>query len=232
MRIAILMSNTDESAFSQRHPKDGEKWQNLLAPFCPECHFTVYSVKDGKFPDDISTYDGLIITGSPASVHDLDPWLERLFALIRDAVARQIPLFGACFGHQAIALAMGGKVANNPGGWVFGTTETRVKEGVRGLRPGPIRQYAAHIEQVSELPEGAEICMSNEACEIGGFTIGDHVLTSQYHPEMTGDFIAALIEELASEKPVAVIDQARASLSQEAENAPMAQAILQFLKQK
>ncbi len=32
MRLAILMSNTDESEFAQQHPKDGEKWQALLAP--------------------------------------------------------------------------------------------------------------------------------------------------------------------------------------------------------
>ena len=42
------------------------------------------------------------------------------------ANALRVPLFGACFGHQAIALALGGSVEANPGGWVFGTTATEV----------------------------------------------------------------------------------------------------------
>ncbi len=49
-------------------------------PLMPDATFTVYSVKDGQFPTDESIYDGWIITGSPASVHDVDPWLEALFA--------------------------------------------------------------------------------------------------------------------------------------------------------
>ena len=144
MRIAILMANTDESAFADRHPRDGEKWRAALTPLCPDCAFPVYSVKDGQFPEHVAGYDGFIITGSPASVHDVDPWLPRLFALIGEAVAKAVPLFGACFGHQAIALALGGAVGQNPGGWVFGTTETSVADPAPWMEGGPIRQYAAH----------------------------------------------------------------------------------------
>lgn len=232
MRIAILMSNTDESTFADAHPKDGDKWQALLAPLCPECSFSVYSVKDAAFPVELCAYDGLIITGSPASVHDLDPWLEQLFQLIRTAVAQKTPLFGACFGHQAIALALGGKVANNAGGWVFGSTETIVTMPAPWMQPGPVQQYAAHIEQVTEAPKGAVINMANADCPIGGFNIGTHVFTTQYHPEMTQDFIAALIEELACDKPAEVISRARASLSSAANNNRVAGWIMSFLRQE
>ncbi len=231
MRIAILMSNTDESDFADQHPRDGEKWRALLAPLCPDCDFTVYAVKDGHFPTDIRGYDAAVITGSPASVHDLDPWLDRLFALIRDAVTHKVPLFGACFGHQAIALALGGKVTDNPDGWVFGTTETQVLPGAKWFQPGRLQQYAAHSEQVTELPADAVVNMRNADCPIGGFAIGNHVLTTQYHPEMTADFIAALIEFLANDKPQDVIEKARASLSHKVDNGPVARAIMAFLRQ-
>ncbi|MCI2397830.1 type 1 glutamine amidotransferase [Aliiroseovarius subalbicans] len=230
MRLAILMSNTDESAFAQTHPKDGDKWQALLSPLCPDCTFSVYSVKDREFPVDETEYDGWIITGSPASVHDLDPWLEQLFALIRRIVARKTPLFGACFGHQAIALALGGAVAPNPNGWVFGSTETHVHAPAPWMHPGPLRQYAAHVEQVTQLPNGATITMENADCPIGGFVIGDHVFTTQYHPEMSTDFIAALIEELADQKPPEVIAHARASLPSGADNQRFAGWIMDFLR--
>lgn len=230
MRLGVLMSNTDESEFAQQHPKDGEKWQALLAPLMPDARFTVYSVKDGQFPTDESIYDGWIITGSPASVHDVAPWLEALFALIRRIVARQTPLFGACFGHQAIAMALGGHVARNPGGWVFGTTETQVTHPAPWMRPGPIRQYAAHIEQVVDLPDGAEVSMANADCPVGGYVIGKHVFTTQYHPEMTHDFIGALIDELADQKPAEVINAARRSLTQSAENGRFGRWIVEFLR--
>ncbi|MCK5502914.1 MAG: type 1 glutamine amidotransferase, partial [Tritonibacter mobilis] len=67
MRIAILMTNTDDSAFAHRHPMDGEKFTTLVQMARPAWRCDVYAVKDGIFPDNIGTYDGAMITGSPAS---------------------------------------------------------------------------------------------------------------------------------------------------------------------
>jgi len=233
MRLAILMSNTDESAFAQSHPKDGEKWQTLLRPHCPACDFSVYSVKDGEFPVDASAYDGLIITGSPASVHDVDPWLDRLFTLIRSAVAQNIPLFGACFGHQAIALALGGRVADNPGGWVFGVTQTQISAPAPWMadHAATVALHAAHIEQVTRLPKGAQITMGNNECPFGGFIIANQVFTTQYHPEITAPFMTALIDAFEDQKPRDVIQRARASMVQTTDNAVFAQWILAFFRQ-
>ena len=231
MRIGILMANTDESTFSQIHPKDGEKWQRVLSPLCPDCEFPVYAVKDGQFPDHVAGHDGFVITGSPASVNDLAPWLDRLFGLIREAVAEGVPLFGACFGHQAIALALGGAVEDNPGGWVFGTTATQVTAPAPWMEAGPVRQYAAHVEQVTQLPDRAKIVMGNTDCPAGGFVIGTGVFTTQYHPEMTHDFVTALIEEYASKLPHEVAAAARGSLAETADNAMFARWIMAFFRQ-
>lgn len=70
MHLALLMTNTDESAFAQRHPKDGEKFAQLIQSVRPTWQVTSYSAKDGAFPADITAYDGVMISGSPASVHD------------------------------------------------------------------------------------------------------------------------------------------------------------------
>lgn len=230
MRIGILMTNTDESAFAEAHPRDGEKWRAALAPLCPDCDFPVYSVKDGQFPEHVTGHDGFLITGSPASVNDLAPWLDQLFGLIREAVAAGVPLFGACFGHQAIALALGGVVEENPGGWVFGTTETRVHAPAPWMEAGPLRQYAAHVEQVTRLPKGAEVVMGNAACPIGGFVIGEGVFTTQYHPEMTHEFVTALIAEYAAKLPADVAARAQASLSDTADNDRVARWIMEFFR--
>jgi GMP synthase-like glutamine amidotransferase len=224
MHIAILVTNTDESAFAAAHPRDGEKFASLLAPLRPDWRFSVFSAKDGVFPETLAGIDGIIITGSPASVHDPDLWVAELLALIRQIVAQGIPLFGACFGHQAIALAFGGTVARNPGGWVLGTVATQ-------MQPlGPIHLYAAHLEQVTTLPQGTNIIGSTPGCPIAAMQIGARVLTTQYHPEMTHGFIAALVEELDGKLPSDAIAQARKSLTTKADTARIASHIVTFFE--
>ncbi len=233
MRIAILMTNTDESEFSRQHPKDGEKFTALLHLVRPDWQTQVFAVKDGVFPESLDRFDGVMITGSPASVHDTDPWVGRLLDLIRDIVAKGIPLFGACFGHQAIALALGGKVEKNPGGWVFGRTETELTDPAPWMQdlPGKTGLYAAHVEQVTELPEGARILSGNSDCAAGAFAIGNQVYTTQYHPEMTPGFIAALTEDMQGKLPEDVLDKARASLSAPADTKAFAESLARFFEQ-
>ena len=121
MHLAILMTNTDESAFAQAHPKDGDKFTDFIRLARPDWTTGIHGVKDGNFPDADAGFDGVIITGSPASVHSDAPWVTRLLELIRDLHAARAPILGVCFGHHAIATALGGAVARNPGGWVHGT---------------------------------------------------------------------------------------------------------------
>ena len=233
MHLAILMTNTDESAFAQAHPKDGEKFTALIHSARPDWRCETYSVKDGVFPDDLAVFDGFIITGSPASVHDGADWIDRLLATIREIVARKIPLFGACFGHQAIALALGGKVEHNPGGWVFGLTRSDVVDRPQWMEPvgDQIAQYGAHIEQVTDLPEGARVLLASAACPVGGFAIGNRVFTTQNHPEMTPGFVAALVEEYSEKLDADVMDKARSSLRDTADYREFAESIARFFEQ-
>lgn len=232
MRLALLMTNTDESDFAQRHPKDGEKFAQLIQSVRPAWQVTSYSVKDGVFPDDITAYDGVMISGSPASVHDSDPWVAHLLDLIRDINLRGLPMFGACFGHQAIALALGGRVGPNPNGWVFGLTHASVVRKTSWMQdlPSTLKQYGAHIEQVSELPGGAEVLSTSPACPVAGFHIGDTVYTTQNHPEMTRDFMAALVTEYAPKLPENVGKAAKSSISVDADTAVYAHSIAQFFE--
>ncbi len=223
MHLAVLMTNTDDSAFAAAHPGDGAKFTAMIAAVRPDWQVTVFAVKDGVFPAPDARFDGWIIGGSPASVHDTDPWVGQLLALIRDLVADGQPVFGACFGHQAVALALGGRVGRNPGGWVFGLTET-VIEGAR------IRLYAAHVEQVLDLPPGAVGLGGNSDCPIGSFALGDRVLCTQYHPEMTQEFATALVREYAGKLPTDVAARAVASVRGTADSAWIAERVAVFFE--
>jgi GMP synthase-like glutamine amidotransferase len=214
MKLAILMTNTDESAFAQQHPKDGEKFSQMIAAVRPAWECVTYNVKDGDFPTDLFAYDGAMITGSPASVGDADAWIAQLFDVIQTAHARQFPMFGACFGHQAICVALGGTIGRNPDGWGHGVLKNW---GTANLPwRGSMEEfylYGSHIEQILTPPRGACVVSASESCDIAGITLENHIFTTQHHPEMTHDFITALVTELADYVGPDVTAHARMKLS-------------------
>ena len=231
MHIAVLVTNTDDSAFAARHKSDGQKFDDLIRAFRPDWELTAFDLPTGEFPADLADYDGFIIGGSPASVNDDAAWIARLLSVIPQIVALDKPLFGACFGHQAIAVALGGKVTHNPGGWVFGVTETQVTDPAPWMQAGLIRLNAAHSEQVTQVPLGAKVMGGNADCAAGFLRLGKRVFTTQYHPEITHDFMAALVEEYAREVPPDVATAARQSLGQPADAKQMADWIIAFFEQ-
>lgn len=230
MHIAILVTNTDTSAFAARFPDDGAKFSALLGDRRPKWQFSVFAVYKGIFPESLDDFDGIVVTGSPASVHDKDTWINALLELLRRAVTRKLPVFGACFGHQALAMALGGMVEKNPTGWVFGRVETEVGNPAPWQAGGKLGVYAAHTEQVTRPPAGAIVLSDAPDCPIASFAIGDHVFTTQYHPEMTHDFIVALIEKVADGLGQKAAARARASLKRPADTARMATEIVQFFE--
>jgi GMP synthase-like glutamine amidotransferase len=232
MHIAVLATNTDDSPFASRHPRDVEKFRVLLQGVRPGWQVTAFDLPKGEFPEDVQGFDGFLIGGSPSSVHDEDAWIGRLLALIRDAYAAGKPLAGACFGHQAIAKALGGVVGPNPGPFVLGTAETEV------ISPAPwmdgatsVRLAAAHGEQVKDLPPGAEVVGVTPGCPAACYRIGDTVFATQYHPEMTPEFLAALVEEFAPKFPAEVGVAAQNSLSLGTEGPRFAEWIARFFEQ-
>ena len=232
MHLAVLVTNTDDSAFAQKHPKDGEKFPAMLHAVRPDWRFSVWQVKDGDFPETLDGLDGAILTGSPASVHDGEAWIARLLDLIRTMDAARLPMFGACFGHQAIALALGGTVGRNPKGYVHGLTHSRLTARAPWMAdlPDTLRLYGSHVEQVTALPPGAQATASSEDCPIAGFVTAGRIYTTQHHPEMTPAFIAALTDEMADYLGPEVTARARASLAEPADGRAFAESVARFFE--
>lgn len=153
-------------------------------------------------------------------------------SLIRAIDARRIPMFGACFGHQAIAVALGGSVTRSDKGWGLGTAPTLFDRKAPWMEPfrDHLVLFAAHQEQVQDLPEGAEVLGGDDFCPIGAYRIGDHIFATEYHPEMTLGFIAELLDELDGKLDAETIARARASLDSAAEGPFFAQWIVNFLE--
>jgi GMP synthase-like glutamine amidotransferase len=218
MKIAVLLTNTDRSAFAAAFPNDGEKVIAKLRLIRPGWTYQVLRVVDGEFPKQPQDFDGYVITGSPASVNDSDPWVDNLKEFIRQADRVKVRMTGLCFGHQAIAAALGGKVGrpdtSRNFGWGLGFASTRFTQPTAWMQPpqAEVRLLASHGEQVLIPPAGAKVIGSNDFCPVAAMTIGEHLFTTEYHPEMSVEFMDQLVVYLAGELPTEVIDQAREQL--------------------
>ena len=151
-------------------------------------------------PASASDYSGLVFMGGPMSVNDGLPWIPKAEALIRDAVAQDIPLLGHCLGGQLISKALGGVVLRNPVkeiGW--GEVQVSDNDIARSWF-GDIQKFPAfhwHGETFT-LPQGATHLLSSAYCVNQAYAIGKH-LALQCHVEMTGEMIGTWCEVGADE---------------------------------
>ena len=205
------MCNTDVSHFAQQHPLDGEKFTSLIHAVRPDWTVKIYDATQGVLPASPNECDGYVMTGSPASVNEDQPWMVDLFTFIRTLDSAKVPAVGCCFGHQAIAKAMGGQVSRNPGGWSFGTAETHFQKRETWMQPASaaLTLFSAHNEQVTVLPKGAVVLGANTFCPAASYHIGTQFFTTQYHPEMTPAFMMALSHEIAPYVGDAMAEDAR-----------------------
>lgn len=230
MRIAIFMAQTDTSEFARQYPDDGQKFAAVLGKVRPDWRFDIHRVAFDDFPETMSADVGLI-TGSIASVHDDAAWIRRLEDIVRDFHSAGRPLFGACFGHQVIAQALGGTVARNPGGWSFGLVEQMRADSPAWQDPPQALTllHSAHSEQVTHLPEGAIVLSTSPGTPVAGMALGRHIATTQHHPEMSRDFLHGLVPLLRGTVPGDLLDAALAE-TRPADNALYARWIAQFFE--
>jgi len=151
-------------------------------------------------PSGVDAFAGLVFMGGPMSVNDDLPWIPPVLALIRDAVAGDIPVLGHCLGGQLISRALGGTVSRNPVkeiGW--GEVTVADNDSARSWF-GAARHFNAfhwHGETFS-LPRDATHLLSSAYCANQAWAIGKH-LALQCHVEMTDAMIVSWCEIGADE---------------------------------
>lgn len=211
MDICILHIGHTEPGEKPKHPPSPERFRNALAPHLPDARWTVVSAVKDDLPDP-GDFDAYLITGGKYSVfEDLD-WQDRLFEFIRVLNARKIKMIGICYGHQAIAHALGGTVERSPKGWGVGLMPVTVTRDTGFAQPANgVLLHAMHQDQVAKAPAGADIFLSSDFCPISGFTIGEHFLAIQQHPDFNPDINRDLILKRIDRIGSATADPALAS---------------------
>jgi GMP synthase (glutamine-hydrolysing) len=146
----------------------------------------------------IEGYDGLIITGSPRSLVEPEPWMDDAAAFIRKAADAGVAVMGVCFGHQLLGYAYGGCVRVNPNGWEVGTVDVELTDEGRkdplfdGL-PDRLRVNQSHRDEVTSLGPSVRRLASGAHTETQSLAVGPHVRGVQFHPEMDGKVVRRIM---------------------------------------
>ncbi|WP_195165572.1 glutamine-hydrolyzing GMP synthase [Mycobacteroides abscessus] len=122
----------------------------------------------------------IVLSGGPSSVYEegapqLDPGVFDL----------GVPVFGICYGFQAMAQVLGGTVAHT-GTSEYGRTELTVAggdlhEGLPDVQP----VWMSHGDAVTEAPQGFTVVASSEGAPVAAFENRERRLAGvQYHPEV------------------------------------------------
>lgn len=144
------------------------------------------------YPDSVRAYRGLAVLGGAWSANDERPTLRQAEALIREAVALDIPVLGHCLGGQLMAKALGGTVERLPqpeiGWWPIEHDGSATARDWLGDESAPT-VYQWHQDGFTQLPPGAQALASSHACAHQAFALGPH-FAMQFHIEITPAKIA------------------------------------------
>jgi GMP synthase (glutamine-hydrolysing) len=147
---------------------------------------------------------------------DIAPWLPAERSLLRDAVARSVPVLGLCLGHQLLAAATGGTIrrAAQPEFGIHLVEHLQPADQLMGCLPGTgIAALQCHQDEVGELPPGAVPLLTSPGCQVQAFRLGENAYGLQMHPESTAETFATWSADGSIPRsvpdPQAVVDDVR-----------------------
>jgi GMP synthase (glutamine-hydrolysing) len=162
----------------------GAQYAQLIARRVRECNVYSEIVPHTITADEIRTRKpkAVILSGGPSSVY-----AEGAPQVPAGFFDTGVPTFGICYGHQAMALALGGRVAQT-GTAEFGRTALDVVGDGGALftgLPGHQSVWMSHGDAVAEPPPGFTVTAVTEATPVAAFENPAAGLYGvQFHPEV------------------------------------------------
>lgn len=154
----------------------------------------------------LSDYSAIIVGGSPFDIstrtdeksaiqHRIEADFRRL---LDQVVRRDFPFLGACSGNGLLGSYLGTRISRRFGEPV-GCIPLRITaEGRRDPLladfPSSIQVLLGHKEACDEVPAGAVLLMTGEACPVQMFRVGNNVYATQFHPEGDAEGFATRIQ--------------------------------------
>jgi len=194
------------------------------------CALDVYPCFAGQgLPSALTGYAGLVVLGGEMGAYDdaLHPWLSGTKALLREAVAAQLPTLGICLGLQLLAVAAGGRVAAAEAGPQLGvravepTPAAAADPLFAGLAPGALGVHWNN-DLVVDLPPDSTV-LANSAGTVQALRVGRAAWGVQHHPEVDvatlrlwadADVAAGLLDEATAATRLAEVERHDAALEE------------------
>ena len=123
----------------------------------------------------------VILSGGPSSVY-----AENAPSIDADIFTLGVPIFGICYGFQAMAAALGG-VVSQTGKSEFGRTETSVQTNSKVFAGLPAQQkvWMSHGDAVTQAPAGFTVSANTADTPIAAFENATGQFAGvQFHPEV------------------------------------------------
>jgi GMP synthase-like glutamine amidotransferase len=228
MKAGLLLCDEVPAALQQYGGTYLEMFQKLF----PELDFRPFHLLKYEFPKDLHECEVYMTTGSRYSVYDQVDWIDRLQQFVRLLYQSDKPFVGVCFGHQMIGQALGGEVRKSSKGWCIGLHSFKINHSKDWMDPhqAEIRLLMSCQDQITTLPDGAEVLASSEDCPYALIQVGCHTLGIQAHPEHTASFNQALFESRIDRIGEDKVEEARDSVSNEIDRQLFAQWVMNFFE--
>lgn len=154
-------------------------------------------IEKNGIPDklDPNNYSAIIVGGSPFDISTPEAQksaiqikIEADFKrLLQQVVDRDIPFLGACSGNGLLGSYLGTRISSRYGEAIGCVTLDITNSGkqdklLKGF-PAQIDVLLGHKEAVDTTPEGATLLMTNAACPVQMFRVGENIYATQFHPE-------------------------------------------------
>lgn len=135
-----------------------------------------------KYPEDDADVIGVILSGSPYSVHDPEAFkvnLERFMG--------RLPVLGICYGAQFISHTLGGRV-EKAGSREYGRANLMTFDKENPLFKGftdNSQVWMSHGDTITAIPAGFECIASTNDVKYAAYAATDRpVWAVQFHPEV------------------------------------------------
>jgi GMP synthase (glutamine-hydrolysing) len=147
----------------------------------------------------LNDYAAVIVGGSPFDIstpeHEKTPIQVKIEAdfrrLFDDIVSRDFPFLGACSGCGLLGSYLGTPISRKSGdpvgGAVVQVTQAGKDDSLLNDFPDQIAVLCGHKEACDTVPRSATLLLSNDACPVQMFRIGENVYATQFHPEGDGE---------------------------------------------
>ncbi|PLB49126.1 copper/iron-regulated glutamine amidotransferase [Aspergillus steynii IBT 23096] len=198
LKIAILINTPPGNEF--RHDVRNS-YTEIFRIMAPKAHLRFFDpVFANEFPDPkMNPYDFLVLSGGKADASSEEPWVLGVLHFVRRTVCEttKTKLLGICWGHQAIARALGGEVQPVPTGPIAAVQDIRLTYAGRkffgyAAEAGYYTAPEFHIREAAKPAPGFIHLAENHECFLNATGT---VLTFQAHPEVQSGLARKMLLE-------------------------------------